>query len=171
MHTFSTLGRWSERAAYYLDIVLYPVLAIVLAGLTARTWSWAAWCALGIAAFTLAEYSTHRWVLHWVFWHGTHERHHKHPEEFVIFPIYYVPSLFLALYFIVPLPFFAGVCLGWSWFVAWHHALHHWDLAGHPLIRRYAAWHDLHHHSIGCNYGITHPLWDVVFGTYRGAAR
>jgi len=30
-------------------------------------------------------------------------------------------------------------------------------------------WHELHHKFIRCNFGITVPFWDVVFGTYRRA--
>lgn len=86
----------------------------------------------------------------------------------------------------------AGWFVGILWFYAWHHVLHHWDLNAivfvykgdgasnaweretpeptpmfkHPWLRAYAEWHELHHKDLPFNYGITHPLWDLVFGTY-----
>jgi sterol desaturase/sphingolipid hydroxylase (fatty acid hydroxylase superfamily) len=153
--------------SYWLDFILYPVIALGLAAMFCRSWDWVGWAAFGAVFFTFAEYWVHRSLLHRWFYHGTHERHHKEPEEFVVFPLWYVPSIFFCFSLVMPPAVFAGFCLGYTWFVVWHHMLHHWDLAKRPLTRRYAAWHDLHHKFIRCNFGITHPLWDVVFGTYR----
>jgi sterol desaturase/sphingolipid hydroxylase (fatty acid hydroxylase superfamily) len=64
-------------------------------------------------------------------------------------------------------PVFVGFTQAFMWFGTVHHLIHHVDLARHPLIRRYSEWHLLHHKFIRCNFGITSPFWDVVFGTYR----
>jgi cyclopropane-fatty-acyl-phospholipid synthase len=167
MRTFRTLGRWPEHAIYYLDCMIWAAIALTVASLTCRSWQWCTAAAFGFALFTFAEYWVHRSLLHRFFYHGTHERHHKRPEEFVV--IWYVPALFVLFYLVMPLPVFAGFTLGYSWFIATHHALHHWDLASHPLIARYSRWHELHHKFIRCNFGITSPLWDAVFQTYRSA--
>lgn len=164
------LDRWSERASYYLDFCLYPAAALTIAAVTCRSVSWIGAAAFGFALFTFVEYWTHRILLHRFFYHGTHEHHHRAPEHFVVFPPWYVGGLFVAFFVLMPWAVFAGFCLGYTWFVVWHHALHHWDLAQRPLVRRYATWHDQHHKFIRCNFGITHPLWDLVFGTYRRAA-
>lgn len=47
----------------------------------------------------------------------------------------------------------------------------HWSIHARPPRTRYQRWigrHHLHHHFVGPdrNYGVTVPLWDVVFGTY-----
>jgi sterol desaturase/sphingolipid hydroxylase (fatty acid hydroxylase superfamily) len=116
---------------------------------------------------TFAEYWVHRVFLHRLVWHGVHERHHVDPQEPSILPVWLMPAIFLVAFVLLPLATFAGFVAWYIWFVGWHHWLHHADLSTHPLIGRYAAWHDIHHHGARANYGITVPLWDFLFRTYQ----
>jgi dihydroceramide fatty acyl 2-hydroxylase len=153
---------------YRVDFVTFPLLAIVIAAIDCRSIAWLGWAAAGALLFTFVEYWVHRTALHGLLFHGSHERHHTHPAEYVVFPIYYTPAIFLAFYLVLPLPVFAGFVAGYCWFLVWHHILHHVDLNSWPRpVRRYAIWHLAHHHDDACNFGITVPLWDWLFGTYR----
>lgn len=155
----------SARATYYVDTTIYPLAVTAVTALTCRSWQWIATALFGFVLFTLAEYWIHRTALHRWFYHGTHEDHHLRPEEYVF--LWYVPFLFIGFFLVMPAPVFAGFTLSYCWFIAAHHVMHHCDLGKHPLIRRYAEWHLLHHKFMRCNFGITHPFWDMVFGTYR----
>ncbi len=165
-YNVATLRRWPEKASYYLDFVLYPAIALGVAAFTCRSIGWLALAAAGFLIFTLAEYWTHRVVLHRWFYHETHQQHHVRPRDFVVFPVIWIPTAFWVLFVFFPVPLICGFALGWWWFCLAHHAMHHWNT---PLARAISRWHDLHHRFTRCNFGITHPLWDVVFGTYRSA--
>ncbi|MGH6791964.1 MAG: sterol desaturase family protein [Methyloceanibacter sp.] len=164
-----------EKVAYYADFVLFP-LAVAIAVFIDRKamgLQWISIAVLGWLTFTYAEYWVHRVVLHRYLWHGKHERHHRHPQEYVVFPIWTLPTGFFGLYAISTwltgsAAFFSGVALGYVWFICWHHVLHHLDLTRWPRpVRSYAAWHDKHHDGLACNYGITVPWWDRLHGTSR----
>lgn len=153
------------KALYYFDFVWMPV---VIAGIAACIdWSPAAagWALSGVALFTLIEYWVHRVVLHHIMWHSTHQRHHTHPAEYVSFPVWLIPLIYFAFWLVLPLDIFVGFLVGGLWFAAWHHILHHWKLSGWVLS--YERWHNLHHRGLPVNYGITHPLWDILFLTYK----
>lgn len=151
--------------AYWVDFIFCPAATLVGAALTFRSTAWLGVLVLGFVLFTFAEYWAHRLVLHRHFYHGTHERHHLHPAEFVVFRWWAIPALGIALFAVLPAALVSGFALGWLWFCTCHHAMHQWR--GNEFIRRCARWHDLHHRFIRCNFGITQPFWDVVFRTYR----
>jgi dihydroceramide fatty acyl 2-hydroxylase len=154
---------------YNFDFVVFPLLAIWLVATECRSPSWAFLALLGILLFTFVEYWVHRIALHEMFYHGQHERHHTHPTEFAVFPIWYTPAIFAGFVVALPSPVFAGFVVGYCWFLVWHDVLHHADLGRLNLIRRYAVWHLAHHRLDDCNFGITVPIWDWLFGTYRRA--
>lgn len=153
---------------YWLDFWLYPLLAAITAWFTFTGWSWVGGLVAGVILFTFLEYWAHRIFLHHFYFHQYHEEHHTNPAGYVVFPLWYVPSIFLIFFILFPYSVFSGLCLGYLWFQGWHHILHHVDLTQYPnWVQRYAAWHLKHHKFTHMNYGITHPGWDVVFGTYR----
>lgn len=158
---------------YYLDFLLLPASIVGLTFYTRASWSWGwlAFAGFGVVLFTFVEYWVHRSLLHRIFWSAYHQRHHEHPAEFVLFPWWYMPLVFTLIFFFLslvslPVSMFVGFQIGAMWFFCWHHVLHHWNLQKHPWLLVYSCWHDLHHKDLPFNYGITHPLWDVVFGTY-----
>lgn len=146
--------------SYYIDYIAYPIAAGVAFWFDPRP----ILVGIGCVLFTLAEYWIHRTALHRWFYHGTHERHHLNPRDYVV--IWYVPGIFLGLAFALPTAVWSGFVLGYVWFISMHHALHHWDPRP-KWLERYARWHDLHHRNVRFNFGITHPLWDWAFGTYK----
>jgi sterol desaturase/sphingolipid hydroxylase (fatty acid hydroxylase superfamily) len=152
---------------YWFDFALFPLIAIAVIVFDCRSLDWLAWCGFGVVLFSFVEYWTHRTLLHWVFWHSTHERHHRAPSEHVIFPLWHTPAIFAGFFLVMPYSIFAGFVLGYCWFLTLHHALHHWTLRGMTWLHRYAIWHNRHHSLTDCNYGITTPVWDFAFGTHQ----
>lgn len=122
----------------------------------------------GIAAWSLAEYLIHRFVLHRRdsrFW-PSHMTHHREPLADVGVPFYVSIPLGIGLA-VIGGYFFLGAFLAYVAYVALHEGLHRWKIeSGHPLYNLKAR-HDLHHQGFHANYGVTSPLWDVVFGTYK----
>jgi dihydroceramide fatty acyl 2-hydroxylase len=142
--------------------------------------------AMGMLGWTLLEYGLHRFVFHhhpdenselqkdamWLI-HGIH---HDYPwdGDRLVMPPTVTALVLLALWF--PLKALLGVHLHYSFtaglvfgYVAYdltHYWLHHAvpKSAAGKWLRRY---HLVHHFSTPeVRYGITTPLWDLVFGTY-----
>lgn len=148
---------------YYSDFVIYPALLIglVLADVPSIGPVWLLWFAIGFIAWTFAEYVIHRWVLHGPYWMAIHQRHHEHPREHVLFPIWQLPYVHAA---------YAGIILGWIGFFVMHHLMHHiQDLRPYPWLQDFAIRHNAHHKLTDRNYGITVDWWDRVFRTKRVA--
>jgi len=166
---------------YHADFFTFPTLvSVVLYWQSAFIASHPIVAALafvwGFVFWTFAEYWIHRVALHGMFWHGTHEQHHKNPSEHVLFPLWYVPGSFVAIFgafyllsliHIAAFVAFAGFAAGYVWFTNMHHLLHHIDLVPQTWLHRFAIWHNRHHRLNDRNYGITTNVWDRLFGTSR----
>lgn len=129
---------------------------------------------LGWVAGSLIEYLVHRFVLHGpAFAARVHARHHKAPGQEQIDPMSYLTPLVIALllwaglHLLVGVVFangmLAGLCLQYSWFRAEHRLMH---TPGHELATgEKARFHRGHHQNTGCNFGVTTPVWDRLFGS------
>jgi sterol desaturase/sphingolipid hydroxylase (fatty acid hydroxylase superfamily) len=133
----------------------------------------------GLMAFTLIEYSIHRWLLHnpksVLF--PLHAAHHNHPEtpSAFLFPTSLVVLGTVWLLFAkgLHLPssafFIAGVAAGYCYFGTVHHVEHSTRINQLPfrwMQKRWAA-HSVHHHFDTNNYGVITSFWDYVFGTHQ----
>jgi sterol desaturase/sphingolipid hydroxylase (fatty acid hydroxylase superfamily) len=136
---------------------------------------------LGVLTWTLLEYLIHRWMGHDRRLRKTpfgveHTRHHSEGD-------YFAPSwkkLLIALTFTgvlcVPAVAVAGVAgaayvVGLIGFYGMYEVLHRREHT-HAGIGPYARWarrHHFYHHFVDprMNHGVTSPIWDLVFGTYR----
>ena len=139
----------------------------------------------GILGWTFAEYWLHRWVFHLApssnqllrtiqfALHGYHHEFPDDPRRLVAPPIMAVPiSAFLAAVVILCFPgtwppilagtFFGYLCYDWM-----HYYTHH----GRPrfkfvkFMRRFHLEH--HYKSASIQFGLSSPLWDRIFLTYR----
>ena len=146
----------------------------------------------GLALWTLLEYTLHRFVFHFparspagkriVFiFHGVHHAQPLIKTRLVMPPpvslglgvlVYGALSLIVGLLLGRPgsVPaLFAGVALGYLWYDMTHYATHHFRLRSRAFqfLRRY----HLHHHgqTPKARFGVSSPLWDIVFGTKPGA--
>jgi dihydroceramide fatty acyl 2-hydroxylase len=137
----------------------------------------------GLLLWTLSEYWLHRKVFHWEPDHPIGRRlhfiihgvHHEHPNDrlrLVMPPGASIPLalLFFAFFYLVfglptAYPLFAGFLVGYLMYDYTHYYLHHF-VPRSDLGRRLREQHMRHHfqdHRFG--YGVSSPLWDVVFGT------
>jgi sterol desaturase/sphingolipid hydroxylase (fatty acid hydroxylase superfamily) len=143
----------------------------------------------GAAIWTLTEYWLHRLVFHWEPDNGfgrrmhfiIHGIHHDHPNDklrLVMPPAVSVPlaALFFAAFsfaFGTPeaYPIFGGFIAGYLAYDYTHYYVHHF-VPRSQLGRALREQHMRHHfqdHRFG--YGVSSPIWDVVFRTLPRSRR
>jgi sterol desaturase/sphingolipid hydroxylase (fatty acid hydroxylase superfamily) len=179
---------WLERLSHVHPAVPVVLYAPVIVYLTWRTvasvgvLSTLAQLVGGVVVWTLVEYVLHRWVFHYeprTRWgqrlhflaHGVHHDYPRDSTRLVMPPAVSVP---LAVVFWGAFQFvggsraeglFAGFAMGYVLYDTIHFATHHWSMRG-PLGRALKRYHLRHHyHDDAAGFGVSTPLWDVVFGT------
>ncbi len=141
------------------------------------------WAVAGMFFWTLFEYGMHRVLFHWsatsdagrhaVF--VMHGGHHAQPEDEMrglMPPLASVPiavAVFALAALVLDPPWlqsaFSGFTLGYLAFDMIHWATHHARPAG-PIGRAIKRYHLRHHFDRRPgNFGVSTPLWDIVFGT------
>jgi dihydroceramide fatty acyl 2-hydroxylase len=139
--------------------------------------------ALGVFAWTLAEYVLHRWVFHWCkdsprgrrihfLLHGVHHDYPNDKDRLVMpLPASIPLAVLFAGAFVGGLgarlgePLFAGFTFGYLIYDGTHYAVHHFKQTTRlgRLVKRH---HMLHHHmDHDGGFGVSSPLWDLVFRT------
>ncbi len=173
---------WSVPVIIFLPVVAYAVYrSSQIVALT--TGSAVALFIAGLAFWTITEYTLHRWVFHYepksawgkylhFMMHGVHHDYPNDTKRLVMPPSLSIPlaSLFFAVYWSVlgPVyawPFFGGFMFGYICYDEIHYATHHAPM-------KFGWWQKLKHHHVlhhyhdpEKGYGVSSPLWDVVFGT------
>ena len=144
----------------------------------------------GVLFWTLMEYVLHRWLFHrrpssWHFdkvqmfmLHGYHHEFPNDPWRLVAPPIMSWPGAVIVgtlqisiLGWTYGLPLLAGTILGYLAYDWIHYYEHH----GRPTSK-VAKWmrrlHSIHHfNDPEVNHGISSPLWDGLFATYRDSKK
>jgi len=156
------MGPW----LYYLDFVLYPLLALVILAHAGENW-WIVLAVYGVLIGSFFEYAVHRWLLHGFLWYSKHQHHHDNPRDYTVFVWWGVPLAFavvsLPAFLWTPwLGFVARVCI---WFT-WYNVAQHMDHFYPHLMPKHAILHNRHHKVTRANYGISSRFWDYIFGTY-----
>jgi sterol desaturase/sphingolipid hydroxylase (fatty acid hydroxylase superfamily) len=173
-----------DKAGYLADFILYPlaiagllVLLVVLAS-GDREMEIAALALLGLVTWTLLEYLLHRFVLHGIQpFQAWHAEHHRRPKALIGTSTLLSAVLIIVLFFLPALIFSdllracaltIGLLTGYLLYVITHHALHHWSSVN-AITRQLKRSHALHHYRDGppAWFGVTSPIWDIVFGTCR----
>lgn len=137
---------------------------------------------IGIAFWTITEYSLHRFVFHppmtneffrklYFYSHGIHHDAMNDATRLVMPPAVSVP-LAIGVYFaskaafgLYGLPFFVGFVSSYIVYDFLHFATHFFVFDNKVfkiLKKKHMVHHHKDHHS---NYGFTSPMWDYVFGT------
>lgn len=140
---------------------------------------------IGLLIWTLFEYMLHRFVfhfepkspwgqkLHYLF-HGIHHDFPSEADRLVMPPTGSLPiaTLVFSLHYLLggwmSLPFFFGFLVGYLYYEFVHYSVHHKKkiLLGWTEDQRRN--HLLHHFKDHTNrFGVTSPLWDYIFGTYK----
>lgn len=178
---------WS-RVHFSVPLILYVPVTLWLLYLA---WTGGALSAGAIAglyiagglAWTLTEYIIHRFAFHFeprsalgkrIFYlfHGIHHDYPNDSMRLVMPPAVSIPLAFLFYGgFLLVLgkptvdPFFAGFLTGYLAYDMLHYAIHHapWKTG----IGLYLRQHHFRHHfqDSGSGFGVSSPLWDVVFRT------
>jgi dihydroceramide fatty acyl 2-hydroxylase len=176
--------KWWTIPIFWIPIISALLFgAIRWAGLPlAEAWVWAV---LGLFLWTLTEYSLHRFVFHFpvkrpfgcrlhFLMHGIHHLDPWDGTRLVFPPLggLIVASIIFGILWI-PLPLakalatMAGLLGGYIVYDMTHYATHHKKMksAVGKFLKKY---HLAHHHKFPERlYGITQPLWDIVFRTGR----
>ena len=143
---------------------------------------------LGLFVWTFAEYMLHRFVFHFparapwqeriiFLFHGIHHVQPQCKTRLVMPPVVSVPLsfVFYGLFYLIlgvllqaphwTAPVLAGFIAGYLVYDLTHYATHHFPMRWGFLkfLRRY---HMLHHFKTpDQRFGVSSPLWDVVFRT------
>jgi sterol desaturase/sphingolipid hydroxylase (fatty acid hydroxylase superfamily) len=143
---------------------------------------------IGLFIWTPSEYLLHRFVFHYppkgarqerivYLFHGIHHHQPQEKSRLVMPPVVSIPlsavfyglfTLILGVILGVPHwvgPMVSGFTIGYLNYDLTHYATHHLPLKGRWLkyLKRY---HMLHHYKTpNARFGVSSPLWDIVFGT------
>ena len=184
--TYNELMTWARFCSFWI----YPSLAALLLLLSLQQkppWGQLLWLIpLGGFIWSLLEYLLHRFFFHWVPHHrkikrivqSLHFSHHgdpRNPDKILVRPLYSLPvsALFLGGFYAVTGSFFAasalltGIWLGFLYYELVHYRLH-LSKVSDGLLQVQRQGH-FYHHFVDPNhcFGVTSPLWDRIFGTYR----
>ncbi len=184
---------WLRFASFWA----YPLMAAALLAVSGRQnssrsgFEAVAFAFFGLLLWTFLEYCLHRFLFHWVprnrrarrFLATLHLRHHGDPrnrDAILVRPRYSAPVsavVFAALWlaagdFAVAVWTMSGVWAGFLYYELVHYRVH-LSKRGGGLLGFQRQGHFYHHFvdDEHC-FGVTSPLWDLVFRTYRrvGAA-
>jgi sterol desaturase/sphingolipid hydroxylase (fatty acid hydroxylase superfamily) len=136
----------------------------------------------GVFTWTFVEYVFHRWLGHDPrfrpnFFSVEHTQHHSQGDYFTPFRVKLAHATLVGCALTVP----AGLVGGWAHGAAFviglvgaylgYELVHFWAHVskGHGPYGRWMRRHHFYHHfeNPKVNHGVTSPLWDLVFGTYR----
>ncbi|TDJ05378.1 MAG: fatty acid hydroxylase [Deltaproteobacteria bacterium] len=138
----------------------------------------------GLLVWTFSEYMLHRYLFHFhaksklgqkvVFlFHGIHHDQPQDPTR-LLFPPLAGFLLFMGLYFLYALvvperyivTFMAAFLAGYLCYDYIHYATHHMKMSGKigQFLKKYHLKHHFKHENM--KFGVSNPLWDLVFGTF-----
>ena len=147
---------------------------------------------VGVFIWTFAEYTIHRFVFHydpkservakvWFMFHGVHHAQPQLKTRLVMPPALSIPGaiLFYFIYYFVvgrllgaPAwvePIFSGFIFGYLAYDLTHYATHHWPMRS-SVAKYLKRYHMMHHFKTpSARYGVSSPIWDVVFRTKPSA--
>ncbi|MDF3934974.1 sterol desaturase family protein [Pseudomonas citronellolis] len=161
-------NKWKmTSAAYFLDFFTIPALVLIAFCIGPFQ---PAQILLGLLAWSLAEYLTHRFLFHSLY-RKEHWTHHLDVLEYIGVSSCKTSSVYAALLLLAYASgltsTFAGVAIGYYLYISLHYVMHrprHW---AYRFIPGLVANHDLHHRKgIEKNFGVSSPLWDLLLGTY-----
>jgi len=177
------------KCPWYLPLVFWiPIAVLILAQYFSTVQidvvRFSSVAVAGVVFWLLFEYSLHRWAFHAAsssYWGNIihfliHGHHHITPmdDNRVVFPP--VPALIFASPIWVGALRLLGYADGYAFLLGFLIGYLNYDMTHYWIHQRvprsgYVRWHKTrhvyhHYHEPNCNYGISHPLFDYVFGTY-----
>ena len=143
-----------------------------------------AWFAIGWLMWSLIEYALHRFLFHTdastsderlraFLVHGYHHAYPRDRTRLVAPPLMSWPIAGIigtVEYFVVgsqaSIILFGGTAAGYLAYDSLHYYVHHF-VPRDPVGRWLRQYHLLHHVDGSSRFGISSPLWDLVFGSYQ----
>jgi sterol desaturase/sphingolipid hydroxylase (fatty acid hydroxylase superfamily) len=174
----------------WLPFAIYMVVSEIVAGAArgASLWYVAAAFVAGLFFWTFSEYMLHRFIFHFRPQNKTQEKiiylfhgiHHHQPQcktRLVMPPVVSVPmaAIFYGLFTLVfgvllgmpewVKPMVGGFTVGYLAYDLTHYATHHFPMRSgiFKYLKRYHMQH--HYKTPDQRFGVSSPLWDVVFHT------
>lgn len=140
----------------------------------------------GLLSWGLIEYGLHRFVFHYharselgrKMVYAAHLSHHEDPDSsdrifsslMISAPLavaYLLLAWFITGSWRAATYLFTGLILGYFYY-EWLHFRSHHRRAKFRLFRYLKKYHLLHHHQTpGLRFGVSSPLFDILFGTFR----
>lgn len=139
----------------------------------------------GLLIWSFFEYTLHRIIFHYepksewgkkiaYLFHGVHHDFPTEADRLVMPPSGSVPIalsvllIHLAIGGLASLPFYAGFQFGYLYYEFVHYSVHHKKKILFGWSEAQRKNHLLHHFKDHTNrFGVTSPLWDYVFKTYK----
>jgi len=179
---FFTRVHWSVPLILYVPLMVFVFYQGLINPLSS-VYSLVGFFLLGLFAWTLLEYLLHRLVFHFhvrgklsekiiYLFHGIHHAYPNDSWRLVMPPGVSIPLAFLFYFGFSALmpdyvfqPFFAGFGLGYLCYDMIHYSVHHLPLRS--KVGQFLKSYHLRHHFQADNrgYGVSSPLWDIVFRT------
>ena len=161
-----------SRLSYFLDFALVPLaVAALLTMSTGTLLSRGLALVAGVTLWTLAEYWIHRFVFHGrTPFEPMHQMHHRLPKDMIGVASWGTFAGFGAIWLVCGASFTAGFMLGYLAYCVIHVRMHHGDTRRFGRYTAFMHRHHVGHHRGGRgNFGVTVPVWDFLFRTYRKA--
>jgi len=135
----------------------------------------------GFFSWSLAEYLMHRFLYHKIedatydtgFQYIFHGIHHEYPNDktrlvLPVIPSLLIASIFFGIFYLAmgkfAFAFSPGFVVGYCAYMTVHYTIHKV-----PSPKRFNFWwrfHSIHHYQQHDRaFGVTSPIWDIVFGT------
>lgn len=169
----------------YQSVALFGIYAIVclcIAFYQLAVHTIVGWFIGGFVLFTLVEYLAHRYFFHLQpsspvrarLQEAVHGNHHADPRQMTqimmkpgiaLLVIVLTSAVFYELFGLLMFAFLPGFLLGYSTYLIVHFAVHAYRPPTN-FLRQLWKNHHLHHHQNDTkNFGVSSPLWDVLFRT------
>lgn len=151
---------------YFLDFVLVPACVILLFLIFPIS---IGMLLTGFVTWTLAEYLIHRFVFHGNSpFESMHQMHHALPKDWIGIASWGTFLGFLVIGLSAGVSFVTGFMLGYLFYCIIHVWMHHGDSSQFGSYIAYMhRLHNGHHRGGRGNFGVTSPVWDFAFSTYR----
>lgn len=170
-----------SRVAYYLDFFLVPVATLLLCVIALQNLSAyrSLQCLLvGMVIWSLAEYIIHRYIFHDIpVFRPMHDIHHNLPKSYVGvaswgtftgFGIFWSLIFTVSQSIAVASAVVAGIFLGYMFYITIHDRMHHGNRKNFGKYMSFMYKHHASHHRGGeANFGVTSPIWDYIFRTFK----
>jgi dihydroceramide fatty acyl 2-hydroxylase len=178
----------------FTPLYFYSAVALCLGFLTARedlsTWNNLLLLVCGVFSWGLIEYGLHRFIFHYnarsrlgrKLLYQAHLSHHENPEAInKLFASLFLSTSIAAGYWLLAWLvtgswaaasyLFIGMATGY-FFYEWLHFQCHHRKSRLRLFRYLRKYHLRHHYKTpDLRFGVTSPLFDLVFGTFRPLAK